>query len=163
MLFGQDCHQVGLVLLIPAPEISNLFIRSSLSAAFDENVWRTDDPTDSTGLQDASPGPAAAIGPRNDDLSRAVCNAGLAGCARLVRVVGGRQCSLPGLAHRDEYSWGVVGTRPLQRARAMVVAWSRACALKEVAAVARVVQALTTRLLLTLFAKMAQTGKVGGS
>lgn len=56
---------MGLGLLIPAPEISNLSIRSCILAGFDENMWRTpDDPMDFAAWEDASPGPAAAIRPR---------------------------------------------------------------------------------------------------
>lgn len=54
-----------LSLLFPAPEISNLSIRSRVSAVFDKNMWRkSDDHMDSAAWEDASPEPDAAIRPR---------------------------------------------------------------------------------------------------
>lgn len=85
-------------------------------------------------------GTAAAIGPRNDGPSRAICKCRL---YEVGRVVGRRHVRCPGAPAATSVrgvSWDFVGTRSLAMGEGMdhVV---------EVAAVARVVQAFTSRFL----------------
>lgn len=157
-LFSQDRRRVGLGLLSPASEISTLSVRSHVSAAFCENRWRRlADPMESAAWWDARPGTRrTAIRPRK--------TASAGRCALQVKVrLGGRVAG-----RRDTRCPGVLWGRcrsceqgPCHVCMGCMARNTRAT-FGEVAAVARVVQALASRFLVLILG-VASSERIEGS